>query len=86
MISCLFEILPDFKKRKPKMNDSPQQTKAKTKKHLSIDAQNALEEAAGRKHKTDQAILLSKDEKEGRGGLDPARFGDWEIKGIASDF
>jgi len=22
----------------------------------------------------------------GRGGLDPARFGDWEIKGRAIDF
>ena len=22
----------------------------------------------------------------GRGGLDPARYGDWEVKGIASDF
>lgn len=22
----------------------------------------------------------------GRGGLEPARYGDWEVKGIASDF
>ena len=22
----------------------------------------------------------------GRGGLDPARYGDWEVKGIACDF
>ena len=22
----------------------------------------------------------------GRGGLDPARYGDWEVKGVASDF
>jgi hypothetical protein len=22
----------------------------------------------------------------GRGGLDPARYGDWEIKGLTSDF
>ena len=25
-------------------------------------------------------------EKGGRGGLDPARYGDWEIKGLTSDF
>ncbi len=25
-------------------------------------------------------------ELNGRGGLDPSRYGDWEIKGIASDF
>jgi hypothetical protein len=22
----------------------------------------------------------------GRGGLDPVRYGDWEVKGLASDF
>ncbi|HTZ67434.1 MAG TPA: DUF1674 domain-containing protein, partial [Roseiarcus sp.] len=22
----------------------------------------------------------------GRGGLDPVRYGDWEVRGIASDF
>jgi hypothetical protein len=22
----------------------------------------------------------------GRGGLDPARYGDWEVKGLACDF
>jgi len=25
-------------------------------------------------------------ERNGRGGLDPARYGDWEVKGLASDF
>ncbi|MBV8474480.1 MAG: DUF1674 domain-containing protein [Hyphomicrobiales bacterium] len=25
-------------------------------------------------------------EYNGRGGQDPARYGDWEVKGIASDF
>jgi hypothetical protein len=25
-------------------------------------------------------------EHNGRGGLDPARYGDWEVKGLASDF
>jgi hypothetical protein len=25
-------------------------------------------------------------EHHGRGGLDPARYGDWEVKGLASDF
>ena len=25
-------------------------------------------------------------ELKGRGGLEPTRFGDWEVKGIASDF
>ena len=25
-------------------------------------------------------------ELNGRGGLDPVRYGDWEVKGLASDF
>ncbi|MFX7571066.1 DUF1674 domain-containing protein, partial [Acinetobacter baumannii] len=25
-------------------------------------------------------------ELQGRGGLEPVRYGDWEIKGIACDF
>ena len=25
-------------------------------------------------------------EFKGRGGLEPTRFGDWEVRGIASDF
>jgi hypothetical protein len=25
-------------------------------------------------------------EKGGRGGLEPGRYGDWEIKGLTSDF
>jgi len=25
-------------------------------------------------------------EVNGQGGLDPARYGDWEVKGLASDF
>lgn len=28
----------------------------------------------------------SDEEHGGRGGLDPVRYGDWEIKGIAIDF
>jgi hypothetical protein len=28
----------------------------------------------------------SPNEVHGRGGLDPVRYGDWEVKGLASDF
>ena len=31
-------------------------------------------------------MLKEIEEFGGRGGLDPARYGDWEVKGIASDF
>ena len=29
---------------------------------------------------------LAQGEKDGRGGLEPVRYGDWEVKGLASDF
>lgn len=54
------------------------------KKLLTKPAKRALKEAADRR-KTDAAIKTQK-ETGGRQGLDPARYGDWEVKGIASDF
>ncbi len=50
------------------------------------NAANALKEAAARQNKIDAATQDADKEQQGRGGLDPARFGDWEVKGIASDF
>ena len=49
-------------------------------------AKQALEEA--KKRRTDKNSKHEKRPKEfkGRGGLEPTRFGDWEVKGIASDF
>jgi len=49
-------------------------------------AKNALAEAKFRQQKIDAATTNSATEKNGRGGLDPARYGDWENKGISSDF
>lgn len=69
----------DMRKSSPKNPASP------INNH-SNNAKNALNEAAARKRNIDQASANSKDEKNGRKGLDPARFGDWEVKGIASDF
>ncbi|WP_350335695.1 DUF1674 domain-containing protein [Coralliovum pocilloporae] len=51
-------------------------------------AQRALKEAEGRRRERDTALAKSPPAKEinGRGGLDPARYEDWEVKGIAVDF
>jgi hypothetical protein len=46
-------------------------------------AKRALAEAEERRSR--EATPTSR-EFNGRGGLDPARYGDWEVKGIASDF
>ncbi len=54
------------------------------KKPLTEPAKRALKEAADRR-KTNASIKAEK-ETGGREGPDPARYGDWEVKGIASDF
>ncbi|MDB5616367.1 DUF1674 domain-containing protein [Tardiphaga sp.] len=56
------------------------------KKILSPAAQRALAEADARR--TAAAINTATTAKEFQGpdGLEPTRFGDWERKGIASDF
>jgi hypothetical protein len=57
------------------------------KKPLTPAAQRALAEAAVRRAEREQAAKQPQSEElHGRGGLDPARYGDWEVKGIASDF
>ena len=60
--------------------------KAAPGKKLSPAAERALTEAAARRAERERAAAQSPKEIAGRGGLDPARYGDWEIKGVASDF
>ena len=53
------------------------------KKPLSPAAERALAEAEARR----AARKPSYHPKEiGRTGLDPARYGDWEVRGLATDF
>ncbi|MBX9739410.1 MAG: DUF1674 domain-containing protein [Beijerinckiaceae bacterium] len=55
------------------------------RKPLTPEARRALAEAderrAARARETEAAKEIN-----GRGGLDPVRYGDWEIKGLTSDF
>jgi hypothetical protein len=55
---------------------------------LTPAAERALAEAAERRALIDAkaASLTAEKEIAGRGGLEPVRYDDWEIKGIASDF
>ena len=57
----------------------------KTEKELK-QAKRALEEARKRRAEKITNYQKMPVEKKGRGGLEPTRYGDWEIKGIASDF
>jgi hypothetical protein len=55
---------------------------------LSEAARRALAEAAERRRSAEEKLreLARVREINGRGGLDPVRYSDWEVKGIASDF
>jgi hypothetical protein len=63
-------------------------TAAAPAKELTPAAQRALAEAQARRAAIDARAAELKREKEvdGRGGLEPVRYDDWEVKGIASDF
>lgn len=51
---------------------------------LKAAAQRALDEAKARKAATEAQEMP--EELGGRDGPEPTRFGDWERKGITSDF
>lgn len=62
----------------------PSQAAASAK--LTPAAKRALAEAEARRREIDARAEAAAKEEGGRGGLDPVRYGDWEIKGLASDF
>lgn len=53
---------------------------------LSPAARRALAEAEVRRAAALEYEAALPKETGGRGGNDPARYGDWEVKGLASDF
>ena len=64
-------------------DDTPAET---PRPPLSEAAKRALSEAAKRRHAIDVKGAFAQKEHGGRGGLEPGRYGDWEIKGLTSDF
>ena len=54
------------------------------KKPLTPEAERALAEAEARRAAQDE--IERPPEVRGRKGPEPARYGDWEVKGIVSDF
>jgi hypothetical protein len=66
----------------PDSGDRPQTAKPAARA-LPPAAQRALKEAEARRAAAKPAPAR---ELNGRGGLDPVRYGDWEVKGLASDF
>ncbi|GJD97270.1 DUF1674 domain-containing protein [Methylobacterium iners] len=66
----------------------PDDTENATPRPLTPAAERALAEAAERRAAIDAraAEITAAREKQGRGGLEPVRYQDWEVKGLAVDF
>ena len=64
----------------------PQAPSAAGSKPLTPAAQRALAEAAARRAERERDDEKQPPEFSGRGGLDPVRYSDWEVNGLASDF
>ena len=56
------------------------------RKKLAPAAQRALAEAEARRKAAEAAATPQQKEFQGPKGPEPTRYGDWERKGIASDF
>jgi hypothetical protein len=65
--------------KKPEADVAPART-------LTAEAERALSEAAARRAEIDRKTAERPKETSGRSGPEPTRYGDWEAKGIASDF
>jgi len=72
----------------PTENRAEETMPAAPKRPLSPEAARALAEAAERRTAIDAhaSEIAATRERQGRGGLEPVRYDDWEIKGIAVDF
>ena len=76
---------PDPKSPKSPASDGAKK-RATAQRPLSPAAERALAEAAARRAAGDRAPAERPKEIQGRDGPEPTRYGDWEIKGLTSDF
>jgi hypothetical protein len=67
-------------------NSSPAAASGTERKQLTPVAQRALAEAEARRKAADANATAQQNEFQGPKGPEPTRYGDWERKGIASDF
>ncbi len=63
-----------------------QASDASPQKVLSPAARRALAEAEARRAEYRKREASLPKEIGGRGGNEPGRYGDWEVKGLAADF
>ena len=65
---------------------APASVQSRCLEDLPPAAQRALKEAQDRRAAYEEAEKARAREIGGRGGKEPVRYGDWEIKGLAIDF
>ena len=75
----------ETKARDTRVPDAMAQVTIRPRREISAAAQRALDEAAERRRLVAEAAARPR-EIAGRGGAEPVRFGDWEVKGLAVDF
>jgi hypothetical protein len=71
------------------MKDQPtaaSEAEDEARKPLPPAARRALAEAEARRQAARETEAAQPREIGGRGGKEPVRYGDWEVKGLASDF
>jgi hypothetical protein len=66
--------------------DPEEQPPPAGKPPLTPAAERALAEAAARRAERERQQAEMPKEANGRGGLEPTRYGDWEKDGLTSDF
>jgi hypothetical protein len=75
------DLLMERKRRSDAMSDDPS-----PRKPLTEAAKRALAEAEARRQAAAANAKPAPKEFQGPKGPEPTRYGDWELKGIASDF
>ncbi len=74
-------------KETPETDDTGTQDRpARRLEDLPPAAQRALAEAEARRADIEAKAAELPRELNGRGGKEPVRYGDWEVKGVAVDF
>jgi hypothetical protein len=66
--------------------DRPEQATPQERRPLAPAAERALAEAAARRAERERLAASRPKELNGPSGPEPTRYGDWDVKGIASDF
>ena len=78
--------MPTEQTKSPPSSSGSEETRSQEPRKLTPEAERALAEAAARRAEREKAESEALKEVNGRGGLEPTRYGDWEIKGLIADF